>query len=67
MKYLILSLLKIYKKYLSSGSHCRYYPTCSVYMYQSVEKYGVLRGVWMGIKRLVSCHPWSKGGVDMVD
>jgi len=62
-----LGVLRIYKKFLSNGEVCRYYPTCSVYMYQAVDKYGVKKGMLMGIKRLLRCHPWSSGGVDMVD
>jgi putative membrane protein insertion efficiency factor len=47
-------------------SACRFHPTCSEYMRQAVERYGVTRGVWMGLKRLCRCHPFSPGGVDRI-
>jgi hypothetical protein len=43
---------------------CRFYPSCSEYTYQAIEKYGVGKGVWMGLKRILRCHPWNPGGVD---
>jgi len=41
-------------------------PTCSEYMYQAVDKYGVIKGGWMGIKRLIKCNPWGKSGIDLL-
>jgi len=77
MKHGVLFLIKIYQKtsffhghifqVLSGGKNvCRFTPTCSVYMYQAVEKYGAGKGVWLGIKRLARCNPWSAGGHDPV-
>jgi len=43
---------------------CRYYPSCSQYTYQAVEKYGVIKGVWLGLKRIIRCNPWNQGGHD---
>lgn len=64
-----LAALRIYKVYLSvlfAGS-CRFEPTCSVYTYQAIERFGVWRGSWMGLKRLLRCHPLSrKFGYDPV-
>lgn len=57
-----LTALRIYKMYLSmlfAGS-CRFEPTCSRYAYESIERFGVLRGVWLGTKRLLRCHPFSR-------
>lgn len=68
MRKLIVAFLRLYKWALSPllPSACRYYPTCSDYMRQAVEKYGVVRGVWMGIKRIARCHPFHQGGLDPV-
>jgi putative membrane protein insertion efficiency factor len=57
-----LLALRIYKGYFSPwlGGGCRFDPTCSVYMYQAIERFGVLRGVWFGLKRLARCQPFSK-------
>jgi putative membrane protein insertion efficiency factor len=64
-----LAALRIYKVYLSilfAGS-CRFEPTCSVYMYEAIERFGVMRGSWMGLKRLLRCQPLSrKFGYDPV-
>jgi hypothetical protein len=65
----VLLALRIYKSYLSilfAGS-CRFEPTCSRYAYEAIERFGVLRGVWLGTKRLLRCHPLSrKFGYDPV-
>ncbi len=68
MRQLIVAFLRLYKWALSPllPSACRYHPTCSDYMRQAVEKYGPVRGVWMGIKRLARCHPFHQGGLDPV-
>ena len=47
-------------------SACRFHPTCSQYMSQAIQRYGASRGFWMGIKRLVRCHPFHEGGFDPV-
>jgi putative membrane protein insertion efficiency factor len=68
MRKLISTTLRFYQWGLSPllPSACRYHPTCSEYMRQAVEKYGPLRGVWMGIKRVGRCHPFHSGGLDPV-
>ena len=67
-KRLVLKTLRFYQKYISPAFHrsCRFTPTCSEYTYQAVEKYGVLRGVWLGGARLLRCHPFHPGGFDPV-
>jgi putative membrane protein insertion efficiency factor len=64
-----LAAIRLYKVYLSvlfAGS-CRFEPTCSLYTYQAIERFGVLQGSWMGLKRLLRCHPLSrKFGYDPV-
>ncbi len=69
MKKILLFLIKIYKRFLSPifshlGIHCKYEPTCSEYTRQAIEKYGAFKGSYLGIKRILRCNPWSKGGYD---
>ncbi|MDO9028467.1 MAG: membrane protein insertion efficiency factor YidD [Candidatus Roizmanbacteria bacterium] len=45
---------------------CRFTPTCSQYTYEAVKKYGSVKGLFLGLKRIIRCHPWSKGGYDPV-
>lgn len=68
MKSVILWLLRAYKHYISPWlpPSCRFEPTCSVYMYQAIEKKGVLTGLYLGLRRLLRCHPFCAGGFDPV-
>jgi len=68
MKFLVLDFLRLYKTWLSPflPPSCRFTPTCSEYAMQSIEKYGALRGTWMGAKRILRCQPFCKGGHDPV-
>lgn len=69
MKKISKFIFKFYKKRISPifsymGIHCKYYPTCSEYMMQAIEKYGFLKGFFLGIFRFLKCNPFSKGGYD---
>jgi len=68
MRQIVILLLRFYKRGISPflPSACRYYPTCSEYMLNAVEKYGVLKGMRLGIGRLLRCHPFHQGGYDPV-
>lgn len=68
MKFAVLSLLELYKAFVSPflPPACRFEPTCSEYTRQAVEKYGAMKGSWLGIKRILRCQPFSKGGYDPV-
>ena len=77
MKKITLSLIRFYQRCLSwdsgifkfiflTGKVCRFSPTCSEYTYQAIVKYGTLKGLFLGLKRVFRCHPWSIGGLDPV-
>ena len=69
MKKICIYLIEWYQKHISKffeskNIRCKYYPTCSEYTKQAIEKYGVLRGCILGTKRILKCNPFSKGGYD---
>ena len=68
MKRIALLLIRIYQLTLSRvlPPSCRFTPSCSVYGYQAIEKYGFVKGGWMAIKRIGRCHPFHPGGYDPV-
>ncbi|MGI6603751.1 MAG: membrane protein insertion efficiency factor YidD [Firmicutes bacterium] len=68
-KGIILLLIRFYQRCISPllGPHCRYTPTCSQYAYESVRRYGAVKGVTKAVKRLLRCHPWAPGGYDPVE
>ncbi len=76
MKYFLILIIRLYQKTISldtgwfSGVYgkrsCRFHPTCSQYTLESIERFGSLKGGYLGFKRILRCHPWSKGGIDKV-
>ena len=69
MKKLLIWLITKYQKHISKwltskNINCKFYPTCSEYTKQAIEKYGVWKGLFIGIKRILRCNPLSKGGYD---
>ncbi|MBR5156844.1 MAG: membrane protein insertion efficiency factor YidD [Clostridia bacterium] len=68
MKRLLLALIRFYRKFISPlfPPRCRFYPTCSQYALEAIEKKGAFKGSIMAIKRILRCHPFSKGGYDPV-
>lgn len=68
IRLLLQGLIKIYRFVISPilGHHCRFYPSCSQYAQIALEKHGLINGIWLGLRRLVRCHPWCPGGYDPV-
>jgi len=66
MRTVVLWVLRVYKKYISRGYNCRMVPNCSEYTYEAVEKYGVIKGLRLGMVRILKCHPWGKSGIDLL-
>lgn len=68
LKQAFINLVIFYQKYISPGlpKNCRYYPTCSAYMIEAVQKHGLVSGFLMGMARIIRCNPFNKGGLDPV-
>ena len=71
MKFLtviLIKLIKCYRFFLSPilGHSCRYLPTCSEYSIEALKEFGLVKGIYISIKRILSCHPWGEGGFDPV-
>lgn len=68
MRKLLIGFITLYRYALSPflGNNCRYHPTCSCYTQEAISRYGVVRGGWLGVKRISRCHPWHEGGIDPV-
>ncbi len=76
MKNIFIGLIKFYQKtfsrdtgllsYFFSERTCRFYPTCSQYTLEAIERFGVVKGSYLGFRRVVKCHPWNEGGIDEV-
>ena len=68
MSIILKAMIRFYQKCISPilGKNCRFYPTCSQYMYTAIETHGACKGFWLGFKRLLRCQPFSRGGYDPV-
>ena len=69
LKRFFIFLIQLYRKYISplkGRSTCIYTPTCSLYALQAIEKYGILKGGYLSLRRILRCHPFHKGGYDPV-
>ncbi|NOY70416.1 MAG: membrane protein insertion efficiency factor YidD [Deltaproteobacteria bacterium] len=68
IKHLVLFFIRIYQAVLSPlfGPCCRFYPTCSEYAYEAITRYGLIKGGYLAVRRILRCHPFHSGGVDPV-
>lgn len=68
MKRIALGLIRFYQLTISqvTSPSCRFVPSCSQYTFEAIEKHGLFWGIWMGVKRLLRCHPFNSGGLDPV-
>lgn len=63
---MLIQIIRIYQKFspIKIVPSCRFYPTCSQYFIEALQKYGFIKGSYLGIKRILRCHPYNKGGYD---
>jgi hypothetical protein len=68
MRHILMGIIRIYQWTLSPllGPRCRFHPSCSCYTHEAIERHGAVRGIWLGVKRLLRCHPFVEGGYDPV-
>ncbi|GIV53030.1 MAG: putative membrane protein insertion efficiency factor [Candidatus Kapaibacterium sp.] len=68
MRTLFVIIIRAYQRWISPllGAQCRFYPTCSQYAIEAIERYGAAKGIWLAVRRIARCHPWHPGGFDPV-
>ena len=68
LTYSLIKLIKCYKFVISPlvGNNCRYFPTCSDYSIEALKTFGLLKGILLSLKRILSCNPWARGGLDPI-
>jgi putative membrane protein insertion efficiency factor len=76
LRHSLLLLIRLYQKTFSldhgllgkilGERWCRFYPSCSEYSYLAIDRFGIARGVWLSLKRIIRCHPWNQGGIDHI-
>ncbi|MGR8930822.1 MAG: membrane protein insertion efficiency factor YidD [Gammaproteobacteria bacterium] len=68
MRFLLITLIKVYKYFISPllGPRCRFYPSCSSYGIEAIQLHGAIKGTYLTLRRLLKCHPFHEGGIDPV-
>jgi hypothetical protein len=68
MRFMLIAIIKFYKYFISPllGSNCRFYPSCSSYSLEALQRHGAIIGSYLTLRRLLKCHPFHEGGIDPV-